>query len=349
MSKNDMVMVPRELLERVVISATRADVTRQLDINEMQRVLDKPVDKHHSDPVAWFRDGDDGREYCEKPFTTDWKPLYTHSDPGDAGPDAAQFSAGDMATQGARAFASRDAEVERLREACAKEFASVEKLSAEVERLRVENKDYREGAERYEDLCEAQSNEIRVLCALLARSAKLARGMVVHPWADKFASLAADIERIGVSASAEPSALVETLCASELGFHAATGKCSTNDITEHVKGLGITYFKFLVDRMGDCLWFFNCRNVPANLPEWLERKQVSAADWVGRGGMTEEIAREIEGDASRVHAQESKSHDWVERAAFEAWWDEARILHDRRYLLAARAAWFARAAMERKP
>ncbi|AFV50644.1 hypothetical protein G169_gp30 [Pseudomonas phage AF] len=81
----------------------------------------------------------------------------------------------------------------------------------EVERLRAENKDYREGAERYEDLCEAQRNEIKDLRALLARSAKLARGMVVHPWADKFASLAADIERIGVSVSAEPSAPVDEM------------------------------------------------------------------------------------------------------------------------------------------
>lgn len=35
------------------------------------------------EPVAWFRDGDEGREYCEKPFTTDWEPLYTHADPGE--------------------------------------------------------------------------------------------------------------------------------------------------------------------------------------------------------------------------------------------------------------------------
>lgn len=35
------------------------------------------------EPVAWFRDVADGREYCEKPFTTDWTPLYEHADPSE--------------------------------------------------------------------------------------------------------------------------------------------------------------------------------------------------------------------------------------------------------------------------
>jgi hypothetical protein len=45
--------------------------------------LRQPAEQHQGEPVSWFRDGDDGREYCEKPFTTDWVPLYTHADPGE--------------------------------------------------------------------------------------------------------------------------------------------------------------------------------------------------------------------------------------------------------------------------
>lgn len=56
----------------------------------------------------------------------------------------------------------------------------------------------------HSELHEAQA-KLAERNALLARAAKLARGMVVHPWAEEFARLAADIERIGVSASAEPS------------------------------------------------------------------------------------------------------------------------------------------------
>lgn len=101
-----------------------------------------------------------------------------------------------------------------------------------------------------------------------------------------------------LSASAEPSAPV-TLCASEIGFHAETGICDSQAIISRIKGLGITYFRFMPDRFGDCLWFFNCRNVPADLPEWVEVKAVTAKDWIGRGGMTEDIAKEIEADAGK--------------------------------------------------
>ena len=35
--------------------------------------------KAEAQPVRWMREGVDGDEYCEKPFTTDWTPLYDHA------------------------------------------------------------------------------------------------------------------------------------------------------------------------------------------------------------------------------------------------------------------------------
>jgi hypothetical protein len=123
MSKNDMVMVPRELLERAASSAGYEER------DELRAILDKSAEQHHGEPVALPQHNlvvvDAPIKSDPHGFVDGWNacvaqlaklgPLYTSADPGDAGPDAAQFSAGDMATQGARAFASRDAEVERLR------------------------------------------------------------------------------------------------------------------------------------------------------------------------------------------------------------------------------------------
>ncbi|OUM28008.1 hypothetical protein B8W70_15535 [Pseudomonas sp. 1239] len=39
--------------------------------------------QHQGEPVAFYREFVDGREYCEKPFTNDWTPLYTHAEPGE--------------------------------------------------------------------------------------------------------------------------------------------------------------------------------------------------------------------------------------------------------------------------
>jgi len=41
----------------------------------------RPAPVQQSEPVAFYREFVDGREYCEKPFTNDWTPLYTHADP----------------------------------------------------------------------------------------------------------------------------------------------------------------------------------------------------------------------------------------------------------------------------
>lgn len=51
-------------------------------------------------------------------------------------------------------------------------------LKAEVERLNSENLDYKEGQERYEDLCEQQRNGIRSLQAELTKARELIADMV---------------------------------------------------------------------------------------------------------------------------------------------------------------------------
>ena len=38
-----------------------------------------PAPFQQGEPVAFYREFVDGREYCEKPFTNDWTPLYTHA------------------------------------------------------------------------------------------------------------------------------------------------------------------------------------------------------------------------------------------------------------------------------
>ena len=42
-----------------------------------------PAPFQQGEPVAFYREFVDGREYCEKPFTNDWTPLYTHAEAGE--------------------------------------------------------------------------------------------------------------------------------------------------------------------------------------------------------------------------------------------------------------------------
>lgn len=152
------------------------------------------------------------------------------------------------------------------------------------------------------------------------------------------------------SNGAAPSAPV-TLCASELGFHAETGTCEARAMIARIKDLGITYFRLMSDRFGDCLWFFNCRNVPAVLPEWLEVKSSTAKDWVGHGGITEEIAKEIETDAGKY--RESAQVEVDERAEFEKACESIWGFPSTQLCLLSGPdlwkIWQARAALERKP
>ena len=94
----------------------------------------------------------------------------------------------------------------------------------------------------------------------------------------------------------------ETLCLSELGFHAATGIGGgkigePNPILVAAKKLGITYFRYMPDRFGDCIWLFNARNVPDELPDWIYRKNHKASDFVGKSAMTDRDAEAIEAES----------------------------------------------------
>lgn len=95
---------------------------------------------------------------------------------------------------------------------------------------------------------------------------------------------------------------VETLVLSQLGFHAATG-INCGKIGERppelvaVDNMGITFYRRMPDRFGDCIFLFNCRNVPEDLPEWLERSDVKASDFVNKSAMTQGYADDIEREA----------------------------------------------------
>lgn len=95
----------------------------------------------------------------------------------------------------------------------------------------------------------------------------------------------------------------ETLCLSQLGFHAATGSYGSkigerDPMLVEIGRMGITYFRFMHDRFGDSIWLFNARNVPVELPEWIDRKHQQASVFVGRSAMTQAEADAIEKDAA---------------------------------------------------
>ena len=95
----------------------------------------------------------------------------------------------------------------------------------------------------------------------------------------------------------------ETLCLSEIGFCTAKGLTTystgaDNPMLAELSRMGITYFRFMHDRFMDCLWLFNCRNVPDDLPDWLERVPQQASDFVGKSAMTQLIADQIKEQAN---------------------------------------------------
>ena len=75
-----MFSVPRSLLEE---ACNGLRITQDRARKELRALLAQPADQHQGEPVAFYREFVDGREYCEKPFTNDWTPLYTHADAGE--------------------------------------------------------------------------------------------------------------------------------------------------------------------------------------------------------------------------------------------------------------------------
>ncbi|MNJ32298.1 hypothetical protein D3C77_269600 [compost metagenome] len=114
-----MVSVPRELLERCDFGRNTATALAALP--ELRAILAKPAAQHQSEPVfmvrshgscCWEESNGEGLDIAlSMPDEYEVRKLYLHPPTSDG------FSAGDMADQGAKAFASRDGEVEQLRAA----------------------------------------------------------------------------------------------------------------------------------------------------------------------------------------------------------------------------------------
>lgn len=295
MSNTEFVMVPRGLLERLDLGKNTAVAMAAL--TELRALLSQPAQQHPGGPggpvaLPERRDPlfvvgsayDDGlcvgfNECLDE--IAKLGPLYPHADPGEV----------DQLSQ-----VIRDLNDER------------DEIGAEVGRLRAQAADLKRRHDAlHRDMATIAGREVPkgvtvsdYAAAAIADALSGSAGPCSTAWGCGPCKVEMADKRPCDLCGAEPSAPIETLCASELGFHAENGTCSTNKITKHIKGLGITYFKFLVDRMGDSIWLFNCRNVPEELPEWLERKQVGATDWIGRGGMTEELAKEIEDESRKI-------------------------------------------------
>lgn len=59
-----------------------------------------------------------------------------------------------------------------------------------------------------------------------------------------------------------------------------------------MKGLGITYQHGLPSSMGGFWIFWNCENIPNELPNHLEKENSDPNAWIGYG-LTEEMAKAI--------------------------------------------------------
>jgi len=59
-----------------------------------------------------------------------------------------------------------------------------------------------------------------------------------------------------------------------------------------MKQLGITYQHSTPQSMGDQFWFWNCENVPENLPEYISELDVDPMECIG-WGLSKEQAKMI--------------------------------------------------------
>jgi hypothetical protein len=124
MSKNDMVMVPRELADR--ISKICMFTMFKEDFRALSEILGKPAEQHQGEPVAW-QDPDNDSRMCTAEhkayalskggapaaaLSTLTRPLYTHADPS----EVERHIERRMEMAGEKTELYR--EVERLREQC---------------------------------------------------------------------------------------------------------------------------------------------------------------------------------------------------------------------------------------
>jgi hypothetical protein len=59
-----------------------------------------------------------------------------------------------------------------------------------------------------------------------------------------------------------------------------------------MKQLGITYAEATPQSMLECWWFWNCENVPANLPKYITELKLKPAGAVGHG-LSKERAKQL--------------------------------------------------------
>ena len=188
MSKNDMVMVPRELLERCrqFTLDIKSPVCLRLDLDT---ALNKPAEQHQGEPVAWVIDTPEGRDadyYPGKGLDTlePGTKLYTHADPG----EVERWKASAEHFTGVSIKASE--EVSRLRKAVKRQQGVINQFECEVADLRAQ---LVERDALISEVLEAFQLEPDGSCINPGRD-------FIRPWAEKVAAL---------SASAEPSAPVE--------------------------------------------------------------------------------------------------------------------------------------------
>ena len=62
-----------------------------------------------------------------------------------------------------------------------------------------------------------------------------------------------------------------------------------------MKELGITYKHSTPQSIGDCWWFWDCKNVPEILPDYLEILLITPTDAIGYG-LSKETAQWILGE-----------------------------------------------------
>lgn len=60
---------------------------------------------------------------------------------------------------------------------------------------------------------------------------------------------------------------------------------------ECMKDLGISYEKSVPQSLYDSWWFFNCTNIPDNLPEWISVFDVDPVDCIGHGLTPEDVEK----------------------------------------------------------
>ena len=76
-----------------------------------------------------------------------------------------------------------------------------------------------------------------------------------------------------------------------LGAH--FGGAESIHAQEAMNQLGIKYQHATPQSMGDCFWFWNCLNIPDELPAWIYELEVKAMDYIGCG-LNESQAMHIE-------------------------------------------------------